>query len=44
MKRNENDIRTGKLKKNKWVRGFKSEGLKGDLMQRYFPLDEWEKF
>jgi hypothetical protein len=30
--------------KKKWVRGFRTEGLKGDLMQRYFSVDEWEKF
>lgn len=30
--------------KKKWVRDFRSEGLKGDLTQRYFSLDEWEKF
>lgn len=44
MKRNENGIHIGELKKRNGLGFLEVKGFEGDIMQRYFSLDEWEKF
>jgi hypothetical protein len=44
MKRYENGIHTGELKKRNGLGVSEVKGLEGDIMRCYFYLDEWEKF
>lgn len=44
MKRYENGIHAGELKRRNGLEVSEVKGLEGDIMQCYFHLDEWEKF
>lgn len=44
MKRYENGIHAGELKRRNGLGVSEVKGLEGDIMQCYFHLDEWEKF